>query len=167
MHIQVTLLWYFVSMLASKFNHLITCTLWVSIIALTLVLGCYLLEVSYQRIDASHQELEILRYERYCIYKYYFSWSFTSNLASKDWPVGNMCRSGLPIWLWLQYLLGSLLRYHNKISEKGHLHMQYMLCLSIYICWCKALILYYDTSRGYQASIGVRVKLGDLIDTCY
>ena len=112
----MTLLWYFVSMLASKFNHLVTCTLWVSIIALTLVLGCYLLDVSYQRIDASHQELHILRYERYRIYKYYFCWSFICNLASKDWPVGNMCRSGLTIWLWLQYLLGSLLMYHNKVS---------------------------------------------------
>ena len=39
---------------------------------------------------------------------------------------------------------------------------QYHFCSSIYNCWCKALILYYDTSKEYQESIGVRVNLREL-----
>ena len=154
----MTLFWYFVSILDSKFDHLVTCT--VSTMALTLVLACYLIELSYQRINASYQELQILRYERYCIYTYYFCWYFTSNLASKYWLVSNMCLSGLPICLWLQYLLGSILRYHTKasmhyISNCGHLDVENTTYTNV-------LLLIFYTS--IYASNYFRAKKGLLMD---
>ena len=72
----------------------------------------------------------------------------------------NMCRSGFPIWLWLQYLLDSLLTYHTKasmpyISNCGHLDVEITTYTNV-------LLLIFYTS--IYASNYFRAKKGSLTD---